>query len=136
MKDNYCIFDKNKVCDDCGECKLCDLNSSKKCNNCGKCLEMEGYDMRAIKIDDIIDDENESRRYEKEESNYDSFDSHYQLNEEDLNENSEKEEDNLVGFINDIDGLKEVLENEDTFKEVAYEEYPGLIRIQKKTKNK
>ncbi|MHC6179861.1 hypothetical protein ACYUJ6_08390 [Clostridium sp. JNZ X4-2] len=132
MKNNYCIFDKNKVCDDCGQCDLCDLNPGKKCDNCGKCLEMEGYDMKAVKVDDIIDDENEARKYE-EESQYDSIDSHYHIIKEDDNENSEEgNDDDPVEFINDIDGLKEILENENNFKKMAYEEYPGLIRIQKK----
>lgn len=29
----------DKVCTECGECLMCDLEPQKKCNNCGKCLE-------------------------------------------------------------------------------------------------
>ncbi|CAB1245187.1 hypothetical protein ACFHWD_17300 [Clostridium sp. MT-14] len=125
MKNYYCILDKNKLCDNCGECDVCDLDPNKKCDNCGKCLEMEGYDMKAIKIDGIIDDKNESREYEREEKNYysDDFHSHY------------SKEDPSTEFIEDVDGLKEALENKEIFDKVAYEEYPGLIRVQKKHKN-
>ncbi len=51
--EKFCIFESEKICSDCGECYRCDLNSTKKCNNCGKCLELEGYDTKAIKIDEI-----------------------------------------------------------------------------------
>ena len=44
--------------------------------------------------------------------------------------------DDKVEFIDDIDGLSEVLENKNSFKKFAREEYPGLIRINKKFKNK
>lgn len=133
MKNNYCVFDENKVCDNCGECDTCDLDPTKKCDNCGKCLEMEGYDMKAIKIDDIIDDENESRDYE-EEDECSSNDSHQ--DDENLENKGDDKNDDKVEFIDDIDGLSEVLENKNSFKKFAREEYPGLIRINKKFKNK
>ena len=56
-KYKYCILDSNKLCNDCGECDVCDLDRNKKCNNCNKCLQ-GNFDMRGIKIDKIIEDEN------------------------------------------------------------------------------
>lgn len=135
MKNCYCVLDKNKLCDDCGECDICDLNPDKKCDNCGKCLEMKDYDMKAVKVDDIIDDEDEFRTYEKDEEEYCLNDFHSHLADGKGND-SNSEEDSNVEFIDDIDGLKEALENEEIFKKVAYEEYPGLIRIQKKHEDK
>lgn len=34
----YCVLDKSKICNDCGECLRCDLDPSKLCDNCGKCI--------------------------------------------------------------------------------------------------
>lgn len=50
-----CVLDENKICDDCGECSVCDLDPNKICDNCMKCLQT-GADYRAIEIDEIIDD--------------------------------------------------------------------------------
>lgn len=35
----YCVLDKSKICNDCGECLRCDLDPSKQCDNCGKCIQ-------------------------------------------------------------------------------------------------
>jgi len=51
----YCLLDETKVCDDCGECNVCDLDPNKICDNCMKCLQT-GADYNAIEIDEIIDD--------------------------------------------------------------------------------
>ena len=29
MPVKYCVLDENKVCDDCGECSVCDLDPNK-----------------------------------------------------------------------------------------------------------
>ena len=29
----------DRICTECGECMMCDLDPTKKCDNCGKCLE-------------------------------------------------------------------------------------------------
>ena len=29
----YCVLDESKVCDDCGECRVCDLDPNKICDN-------------------------------------------------------------------------------------------------------
>lgn len=97
-----CILKEGKECDNCNECNVCDLDRNKICNNCGKCLQMEGIDIRAIKIDEIIEDNEEM---------------------EDLFGEDEKEEprvdDFVYDFIDDIKDLEDILAEEN-------EEYPGL----------
>ena len=48
-------MEDGKVCDDCGQCNLCDLDPTKICDNCMKCVR-SGADYNAIEIDEIIDD--------------------------------------------------------------------------------
>ncbi len=53
MSEKKCIFEKNKICDDCGDCK-CDLNPEKICDNCEKCLNQTDAEYLEILIDDIM----------------------------------------------------------------------------------
>jgi len=151
----YCIFNNKKICNDCGECDICELNSNKKCNNCGKCLELEGYDVKAIKIDEVFEDsvtekleeniynsseidandavkdntENKNDELAKIED-YDSFLAEEKLSK--LNKDKYIPENNEVWeFIDDIDGAKELLEDEEDNSEFLQEEFPGLIRLKK-----
>ena len=55
MAERMCVLVDGKICDDCGECKRCDLDPEKICDNCMKCV-FGGADYRAIAIDEIIDD--------------------------------------------------------------------------------
>ncbi|ADK15162.1 MULTISPECIES: hypothetical protein [Clostridium] len=139
MNREYCIFDEKKSCNNCGECEVCDLDSNKKCDNCGKCLEMEGYDMKAIKIDQIIDDKEEVKEYQEEDlenSTKNNNDSHSQLNDDENSQSDLKDDKINVQFIDDIDGLKEILEDREKYKDITHEDYPGLIRIKKKKETK
>ena len=47
-----CILE-DKICTNCGECEICDLDENKKCDNCGKCIESSA-ESRAIEIEDIL----------------------------------------------------------------------------------
>jgi hypothetical protein len=121
-----CIFDLNKTCDDCGECDRCDLDKNKTCDNCGKCLDMDKSDMRAVRVDEVVDDLDEVQEYE----DVDEI--------EDLNQGSEEgdsdieEADNEVWeYIDDIDGLSDILNDKENFEKYAEEEYPGLIKLKK-----
>lgn len=111
-----CVFDKAKKCDDCGECEVCDLNPKKKCNNCGKCLELEGYDIRAIKIEDIFEDNHELEEYEENDKLHDG--------DKDMSED-EIEWD----LIDDIKEIKDLMEEDKNLE--SYEEFPGLINLTK-----
>lgn len=46
-----CIMD-DKICDNCYECDICDLNLDRICDNCEKCLGE--FDYKGIEIDDIL----------------------------------------------------------------------------------
>lgn len=101
-----CILYEGKECDNCNECNICDLDKNKICNNCGKCLQMEGIDIRAVKIDEIIEDPEELKNFNEE------------------NNEDPKEDDFIYDFIDDIKDLKDIIAEEN-------EEYPGLY-IKKK----
>lgn len=50
-----CVLVDDKICDNCGECNVCDLDPNKICDNCMKCLN-SGADYNAIEVDEIIDE--------------------------------------------------------------------------------
>lgn len=57
----HCVLDDEKLCVNCGECNICDLDPEKVCDNCMKCVNPSGAEYRAIRIDDIIIERDESR---------------------------------------------------------------------------
>lgn len=119
-----CILNSNKICDNCGECDKCDLDSSKICDNCGRCMEMENSDARAVKIDEIIDDLDDFKDYDDEITNPDS--------EEELTGDISDDTSNEVWeYIDDIDGLRDILEDEDKYSKYIEEEFPGFIKLKK-----
>lgn len=53
-----CMLYENKICNNCGECLVCDLDPGKTCDNCGKCIDGgAGNEFRSIvyKADEIED---------------------------------------------------------------------------------
>lgn len=116
-----CVYNKEINCTGCDECYICDLNSNRRCNNCGKCLQLEGYDIRAIEVEDIFETQKDMVEYDE-------------LNE--LQEGSEESNDHdedregFWEFIDDIKELKDLVEEDQELK--LHEEYPGLF-VYKKT---
>ena len=59
METKRCVL-YDRVCIECGECNMCDLDPTKVCDNCGKCIGLDHTDKspeyRAIKVDGIIDE--------------------------------------------------------------------------------
>jgi len=51
MKNYDCVL-YDRICTDCGECDICDLDKNKHCDNCGKCIESE-CDYKEVIIDEI-----------------------------------------------------------------------------------
>lgn len=45
---------EDRICTECGECEICELEPEKICDNCCKCIEGSGADFAAIQIDDIL----------------------------------------------------------------------------------
>ncbi|MBP1745375.1 MAG: hypothetical protein H6Q58_2353 [Firmicutes bacterium] len=116
-----CIFTENKICDNCGDCETCDLSPLKICDNCGKCLGGEGdYASKAVEIDEIIEGD-----YFEEPEQYSG-----EAGEEKAAEIDEGLEEELeVELIDDIEGLRELLENKAHSEKYTKEEFPGFIRF-------
>ncbi|KEH96015.1 hypothetical protein [Clostridium massiliodielmoense] len=125
-----CILELNKECNDCGECNKCDLNPNKKCNNCGKCLELEGYDTKAINIEQIFEEDDND--YDEEELELTSKTS----NIEELAEINKDltESDVKMEYIDDIDGLKELINDDTNTNSLINEVFPGFIVLGKSNK--
>lgn len=132
-----CIFDSTFQCTDCGDCNKCDLDKNKTCNNCGKCLDLD-RDKKSILIDEIIEDPDEIKKIQ--EQGYDFNGEEDDENTELLNDYDDDyvrdEKDDLpfdIELIDDIDGLKEVLELDDEEKreKVVEERSPGFFVIKK-----
>lgn len=130
-----CIFNTTIQCTDCGDCNICDLDKNKICNNCGKCLDLD-HDKKSILIDEIIEDPEEIKKVEENGYNYNDEDNNGEI----LNDYDEdyirNEKDDIpldIELIDDIDGLKEVLEldNEEERNKVIEEKYPGFFVIKK-----
>lgn len=131
----------------------CDIYENKICDNCGKCLEMDGVDVRAIKIEDIAKTQEENEILEEEFLEEIKF----TLSQEDLEEikaqnlnlmdiyKKFKEEVNFSedDYINDesteyedafdhIEYLDNVSLNEEDIDELTEEIYPGVRKLKKK----
>ncbi|GLC32677.1 hypothetical protein [Clostridium omnivorum] len=129
-----CIFNKEIMCSDCGECDICDLDKNKICDNCGRCLEnTDNKDYRTLDVDTIIDED-----YSQEEDfdvYLEKIDSQNENMERVVGKSSSEFIDNEIQdewiLIDDIPGLKEMLEENEIPKGYA-EEFPGLMVFNKK----
>lgn len=128
-----CILELNKECNNCGECNKCDLNPNKKCNNCGRCLELEGYDTKAINIEQIFEEDDND--YDEEELKLTS-ELPNNLNIEELAEfNKDLNESEVqMEYIDDIDGLKELIDDDTNTNSLINEVFPGFIVLSKSNK--
>ncbi len=125
----------------------CDIYENKICDNCGKCLEMDGVDVRAIKIEDIAKTQEENEILEEEFLNeikstlseedleeikaqnlnlmdiYKKFKDEFNFSENDyINDESEEYED----AFEHIEYLDDVSFNEEDMEEITEEIYPGV----------
>lgn len=122
-----CIFDTKKQCNDCGECNKCDINPSKTCNSCGKCLDIEGYDAKAIGIEEIVEESSTPCIQEEKQTKLDPENLLEKFSRHNINLNEEEVE---VEYIDDIDGLNDILENE-TSSNSMKELFPGFYVLDK-----
>ncbi|ARC85065.1 hypothetical protein U732_3938 [Clostridium argentinense CDC 2741] len=143
-----CIFDENKNCSNCNECNLCELNNNRACDNCGKCLQLEGYDVKAIKIDEVFEDKKQNTTFKNynEKINIEDF-SDFDL-EEDSEDNYDDsleevssgyidalDDENNWSYLEDIDKIKELLENGEDISSLGSEVFPGLISLKNPKNN-
>ncbi|AOR23619.1 hypothetical protein [Clostridium taeniosporum] len=143
---------KNKYTDD----DYCDIYENKICDNCGKCLEIDGVDIKAIKIEDIAKTKDENKLLEKEFVNnlksslseeqleemeernldlkdaYSKFISSNGLNSEEfsINNNEEVEYEDAFDHIEYLDDNE--LFNDDNIEELTEEIYPGVRKFKNK----
>ncbi|MEG1255667.1 hypothetical protein [Clostridium sp.] len=133
-----CIFDMKKICADCGECNICEYNKDKICDNCSKCLELEGYDVKAIKIDEVFD-KNKETEIKIDIEHFSDFDT--MESTEDFYEDLKTEENTPYidaldnednwDYIDDIEGMGELLEDLDSDSDIS-EQFPGLYVLHKR----
>ena len=81
-----CILYDDRICNDCGECLICDLDPNKLCDNCGKCISSSG------------DHEFLSMLIHADENDDDAFDDIVPLSDEDIEKLSD-EEKQLLAFL-------------------------------------
>lgn len=129
----------------------CDIYENKICDNCGKCLEMEGVDVRAIKIEDIAKNSSENKILEEEflediKSNLSDEDLE-EIKERNLNleqiyakfkeeknfDDSEFQDDEYEDAFDHIDYSDSEI-NDCDLEEVTEEIYPGVRKFIKKNK--
>ncbi|NFF71535.1 hypothetical protein FCV11_10625 [Clostridium botulinum] len=128
-----CILEVNKECNDCGECNKCDLNPNKKCNNCGKCLEKEGYDTKAINIEQIFEEDDDDF-IEEEFNEVGEPDNAVDIDTLAEVKKNLKDSDVKIEYIDDIDGLKELIDDDTNTNSLINEIFPGFIVLNKSNK--
>ena len=138
-----CIFNENKQCNNCGECDTCVFDKKKTCDNCGKCLELEGYDMKSVQIDKVIESQQDSKEVEIDLGDFSDFDlgEEEELLDEDFEESFEEDDDlpyvdvmddeNNWDYIDDIEGISELVDDISSSDEMV-EKFPGLYVYKKK----
>lgn len=116
VDDDNCIYDSNKICD-----------------NCGKCLEAEGVDIRAIKIEEIAKVSEETSIYSSEslEEEIDDEEDSVEVFDESSFLEEEEEYEDAWDHIEYIDDVQNILDDDIALEENSEEIYPGLIRIKR-----
>jgi len=68
--EKHCILDEDRLCVDCGDCLVCDLDPEKRCDNCMQCVKKSDADYLSIEIDEVIagTSDDEAERFEKSTS--------------------------------------------------------------------
>lgn len=129
---------------DCDNCTICTCEDGKICENCSKCLGVDGYESRAIKIDEVVE-KNDDSNMKIDLGDFSDFD--VEDSEEDLEEDVDyltESEDELPyvdameegnwEYIEDIEGMEEMM-HENNSSDVLVEQFPGLYVINKKKNN-
>lgn len=129
----------------------CDIYENKICDNCGKCLEMEGIDIRAIKIEDIAKTVDENKVLEEEYLN--SLKSNEDADKEDVKldhdallkkayEKFQKEHEDIdLGDVeyedafDHIDYHEEFNLDDSNIEDLTEEVFPGVRKLKKTKKN-
>lgn len=128
-----CVLNENLDCTNCGDCEVCDLDKNKICDNCGKCLGIDGLESKSVMIDKVIDDPEEASKFEAEEDYRDDDASADDKLLDDYNDDYvRKEDDDIpldIELIDDIDGLGEILDDEERRSKITDEKFPGFFVV-------
>ncbi|WP_252230905.1 hypothetical protein [Clostridium sp. ZBS15] len=140
----------NKYNDD----DYCDIYENKICDNCGKCLEIDGVDIKAIKIEEISKTKDENKILEEEFFNnlkssldedqmeeleqnnlnlkdiYSKFIESKGLNCDEFKLTEETEYEDAFDHIEYLDDNE--LFNDDNIEELTEEVYPGVRKFKNK----
>lgn len=125
---------------DCDNCTICTCEDGKICENCSKCLGVDGYESRAIKIDEVVE-KNDDSNMKIDLGDFSDFD--VEDSEEDVDYLTESEdelpyvdamEEGNWEYIEDIEGMEEMM-HENNSSDVLVEQFPGLYVINKKKNN-
>lgn len=97
-----CILYDDRICNDCGECLLCDLDPKKLCDNCGKCIEGDGGEFISMLVrnedaDEHEDDDDELDGFEVDDGGDEDDDD---LMDEEYYASLSDEEKQLLAFLN------------------------------------
>ena len=141
---------KNKYNND----DYCDIYENKICDNCGKCLEIDGVDIKAIKIEEIAKTKDENKILEEEffsnlkssldeeqieeleQGNinlnevYTKFIESKGLNSDEFSITEETEYEDAFDHIEYLDDNE--LFNDDNIEELTEEVYPGVRKFKNK----
>ena len=104
MEKKNCILYDNKICDNCGECNMCDLDPKKVCDSCGACLDMDN-DYNTVDVDLTMEETDEPEMLSYEELFPDEAfggDRSYDEDEDDLDDYDD-DFDNSDGFYDEDD---------------------------------
>lgn len=130
---------------DCDNCTICTCENGKICDNCSKCLGIDGYESRAIKIDEVVENAEEaSLKFDLGDfSDFDMEDTDLEGNMSSLDTN-DAEADELPyidaldegnwEYLEDIEGMEEIL-HENNSSNILVEQFPGLYVINTKKEN-
>lgn len=103
MKKKQCILYDNKICDNCGECNMCDLDPKKVCDNCSACLEMDD-DYKTIDVDLTLEENDDPEMLSFEELFPDkAFGGDRNWEDEEEDEEYDDDFDDSDGFYDDED---------------------------------
>ncbi|WP_142415308.1 hypothetical protein [Hathewaya massiliensis] len=138
------------TCTKCGGNDFCYVDGIKFCNLCGEYLEVEKDALRSIEIDGIFDNEiqiekiniqnkdlkriilNKDKKidYKDEEDEFDliAYKNYTIIEGKESCDVMDRED---LAYIEDEDGLNELLEDRDLYKSNFEEEFPGLIVVKK-----
>ncbi|MEG2353126.1 MAG: hypothetical protein RSB70_00620 [Clostridium sp.] len=146
-----CIINSSRECSNCGECNICDLNREKICDNCGVCLQLDGIDIKAVKIDELHKKNfghNLSKvtenKFNAKNIRLSSPNEHFNITLEEvkgggdtiLDTNIDKLEsnDDIWEYIDDVENLSEILNDSMLSQTYTHEAFPGLLIYNNKSR--